>query len=146
MRKIAIAFVLTGLVSFGCGADEPALREPPDEAAEATSSPTGTGKIKYNDRGTETLTSETSELEMELNDQFFEPTFIKLPGDGTVTLNLKNEGKLSHTFTADDLNVDEELKPGATKEVAVTVGTETRYEFLCRFHEAQGMRGAFQPH
>ncbi len=128
------------LVAFGCAQEEPAVRQ-----SEATASPESS-PAEYNDEGSETFETEDFEVEMELDDFYFEPTLIKSPGGGTATVMLHNEGDATHTFTSDTLEFDEELKAGATKEVTVEIGTETRYEFYCRFHEGQGMRGAFQPH
>ena len=138
MRKLGlVGIVLVG--SLGCATDEPTVQEPPDATAEAT-------PAEVNDHGTQTFEDAKFKTEIELDDFYFEPTFIKSPGDGTATLTLFNEGDATHTFTSEALGVDEELEAGDKKKVKVEIGTETRYEFLCRFHQAQGMRGAFQPH
>ena len=149
MRKIVIACALFGLVAFGCAAEEEPTVTDPEATSEATSSPQESPQgspAEYNDEGTETFEDTTFEVEVELDDFYFKPTFIKSPGGATATLKLHNEGEATHTFTVDALDVDEELEAGATKEIEVEIGTETRYEFYCRFHQGQGMRGAFQPH
>ena len=139
MRKLALIAVLATLTAFGCAEQDPAVQEPPE--ATATSAP------EINDKGTQTFTTEKFKAELELDDFYFEPTFIKSPGGATATITLHNESPTAaHTFTSEALNVDEELEPGAEKKVKVKIGTESRYEFQCRFHAAQGMRGAFQPH
>jgi plastocyanin len=142
MRKIAIVFVLLGLLSFGC-ADDPNVPEgPTDEASETTGEPEGSHVPT-----TTTFTDTEFELEIELDDFYFEPTTIKAPGDSTASIELVNEGDQAHTFTIDDLDVDETLEAGESKDVTVELGTETIYEFYCRFHvETQGMKGSFSPH
>lgn len=142
MKKIvALAFVAV-LVGSACGqGDSPALQSEPTLAPAPSASPAG-----ENDHGTETFTTESFDVEVELDNFYFEPTFIKAPGGATATLELHNEGTATHTFTIDALDVDEELAPDATKEIEVELGADTRYEYYCRFHADQGMRGAFMPH
>lgn len=140
MKKLAILLAAFALVFVACSeSEEPALEgtPPPEETAAAAD---------INDKGTKTFTSTDVELELELDNFYFEPTFIKLPGGSTVKVELFNEGDVAHTFTIDGLDIDEELQPDARKEIEIDIGTETRYEFYCRFHGDQGMRGAFMPH
>ncbi|MEX2395172.1 MAG: cupredoxin domain-containing protein [Actinomycetota bacterium] len=147
MRKPTIVLLIfVTLFSFACAQDEPTVPEAPDVTPEATGSPAASGELEYNDEGTETFTEQDFDVEMALDNFYFEPTFIKSPGDATAMITLTNEGDVAHTFTSDALDFDEELQPGDSKEIEVAIGTETRYEFYCRFHQGQGMRGAFQPH
>jgi plastocyanin len=145
MRKLALAASVALLIVVGCGdgtggEDQTVATAP----AEDTASPAGSPTI--NEKGTETFTTEEFDVELELDNFYFDPTYIKSPGESTATITLHNEGDVQHTFTVDDLDVDEELAPDEEKEITVQIGTETRYEYYCRFHEGQGMRGAFQPH
>ena len=83
------------------------------------------------------------ELELELDDNYFAPTFARgTPGE-EVTVELVNEGNVTHTFTSDSLGVDEELSGGDSSSVTITLPEEGAVEFHCRFHEGQGMKGAF---
>jgi plastocyanin len=143
MRKLLVVLVVVALSAAACATSEES------ETSEETSVPateSGTAAANVNNHGTKTFTSESFKLELELDKFYFSPTFIKSPGGATATLELYNESDVPHTFTIDALNVDEEVQPGAKKEIEVKLGTETRYEFYCRFHKDQGMRGAFQPH
>lgn len=94
-----------------------------------------------NDHGTRSLTGD--ELEMELDDFFFGPTFVKAPGGKEVKVALENEGKAPHTFTIDDLGIDRVLQPGDKATVTVKLPTGGTVAFYCRFHKAMGMQGAF---
>lgn len=139
MTRIVALLAVVAAAAMGCAQDEdPTLGGEPSPEASPTAA--------VNDHGTETFTSETFELEMELDDFYFEPTFVQAPGASTATIELFNEGSATHTFTVDALEVDEELEPGDRRTIEVELGTETRYEFFCRFHSEQGMRGAFMPH
>ena len=143
MSKLAAIVAILAVTMLGCAQDEdPAVQAEP--SPEATTAEASTGDV--NDHGTETFTDEAFELELELDNFYFEPTYIKAPGGSTATIELFNEGSAPHTFTIDALEVDEELQPDERKTIEVELGTETRYEFYCRFHGDQGMRGAFQPH
>ena len=81
-------------------------------------------------------------LEVELDDFYFGPTFVKATGGQRFTIELKNEGKAAHTFTSTQLGLDEQLAPGAEKTVTVTAPASGFVEFHCRFHQSQGMQGA----
>ena len=92
-----------------------------------------------NNHGTRNATGR--EIEVEADDFYFSPTFIKGTPGANLTLKLHNEGKASHTFTSTALHVDKEMKPGEKADVSVTVPTSSAVEFHCRFHASQGMRG-----
>jgi plastocyanin len=81
------------------------------------------------------------DLEVELDDFYFKPTFIKAKEGQTITVELRNEGQTNHTFTNDDLGIDEEVAPDDTATVEVTVPADT-FAFYCRFHQGRGMQGA----
>jgi uncharacterized cupredoxin-like copper-binding protein len=154
MRKLAaiasIALLFAVACSTGEGEDDTTVPTPPASSqASAEPSAAASGDIDYNDHGTKTFTEDAEgevELDNDGSDFYFSPTFIKLPGGSTAKLTLKNEGNVEHTFTAPDLDVDEELEPGASKDVEIEIGTDTRYEFWCTYHKDSGMRGAFMPH
>src|SRR5690606_31157637 len=82
-------------------------------------------------------------LEMELDDQYFAPTFVDASGGQTITVTLTNEGELPHTFTVDELGIDEELSGGESKTVEVALPDSGQMVFYCRFHVNAGMQGAF---
>jgi plastocyanin len=149
MKKFAVGCMLVLIATFACSTGEDpgdiTVPTPPEETTEATAS-AGGEEAEVNDHGTETFTDSNASFEMELDDFYFEPTNVKLPGGTTATIELHNEGDATHTFTSPGLDVDEELASGATKEIEVEIGTDTRYEFFCNFHRDRGMRGSFQPH
>src|SRR5688572_5419556 len=117
MRRLLVMSLLVGFFGFGCGEDVPTVPEAPDETTEATEAPetsdapAASGELRYNDEGTETFTETDFDLEMELDSFYFEPTFIKAPGDSMAMITLTNESDVPHTFTADALDVDEEIQP-----------------------------------
>ena len=64
------------------------------------------------------------------------------PG-ATLTVELKNEGKVPHTFTIDSLHIDQQLNPDQKKTVTVKLPSSGTVAFYCRFHKSLGMQGAF---
>jgi plastocyanin len=157
MRKLVVAVAVLGLFTVACGADEdPTLQGTGTGAPAATddiyASPAAsadhemTPQGKVNDKGTETFTGTAFTVELEQDDFYFEPTYIKAPGGSTATVNLTNEGEAPHNFSIESLNIDQDVQPGEKKTVEVKLGTDTLVPFFCKFHKDSGMQGGFQLH
>lgn len=80
-------------------------------------------------------------IEVELNDDYFNPKAITIPNGKTTTLILKNKGKKEHTFTVEKLGIDVEVQPGKEKTITVNPKTPGTYELICRYHVKEGMVG-----
>lgn len=80
-------------------------------------------------------------IEVELNDDYFNPNVITVPAGKTTTLLLKNKGNRDHTFTVKKLGIDAEVPPGKEKTITVKPETPGTYELICRFHYLKGMDG-----
>jgi plastocyanin len=100
---------------------------------------------KVNVKGTKDISAKKSaSVEIEADDYYFEPTFLKVQPGEKVSITLENEGNATHTFTSDSLNIDKTVAPGKSAKVTVTVPTAgTAFEFHCDFHQSMGMQGAF---
>ena len=137
MRKfwILLTVTLTGMGVVGVGVG-PA-------AAKASKPVTVEGKV--NNKGTKDISSKkTASLELEADDYYFEPTFVKVQPGEKVRITLENEGKATHTFTSDGLNIDQEVAAGKKATFSLTVPSDgTAFQFHCSFHEGMGMQGAF---
>jgi plastocyanin len=94
--------------------------------------------------GTKDVSGESGKVEIELYDNYFEPTVLKGKPGQKVELELKNEGKAAHTFTISDQMVDKEVQPGDETETEVTFPQSGQLEFVCKFHQSSGMIGALQ--
>ena len=131
MRKLAVVLSTVLLVALGaCGNDTAGrntVATPPDDyGTDATPAASGEAAA-INDHGTKTFTEQAFDVEVEMDNEgaddfYFEPTFIKSPGGATATVKLHNEGTIQHTFTIDDLDVDEELAPDEEKTITVDIG------------------------
>jgi plastocyanin len=94
--------------------------------------------------GMKDVSGETGKVEIEMYDDYFEPTVLEGKPGQMVTLELKNEGNNPHTLTISDQSVDKEIQPGDEGEVDVTFPQSGQLEFVCRFHQSKGMVGALQ--
>lgn len=131
MRKTIILLGALSVLVVGCGDSGSSSGTPVKLSGNTTN------------KGTKDLSG--AGIEVELDDFYFSPTFIKggTPGS-TVKLELKNEGKQPHTFTSSALGLDETLQPGTSKDVSVTLPQSGATEFHCTFHQqSNGMQGAF---
>jgi plastocyanin len=145
MRRAQLFALMTllSLAAVACGGDNTT------PGAGGTTPPGGTSpqptanSSPLNNEGTIDATA-MSKFSLELDDRYFKPTFIKAKAGQTFNIELENEGALPHTFTITALNVDEEVAPGTTMEIDLTLPSGTAdVAFFCRFHVGAGMRGAF---
>jgi plastocyanin len=145
---ILVSLVLSvALVTAACAQQEPTV-----PAGGGGATPTGgeTGDAEETieiagqeaaDHGSEDVTGE-SEIELELDDFYFEPTVLEGEAGQRLSLTLFNEGEAPHTFTIDEQTVDEELQPGDEDvTVEVTFPDSGALVFYCRFHAGGGMVG-----
>jgi plastocyanin len=138
MRKLLVGvavlgatLVPTALVVPGASASVAAKSKPPVKLP---------GKV--NVKGTATATGNTIELDQR-NDSFT-PTFVKIPaGASAITVTVKNQASVPHTFTVPSEQIDKVLNPGESVTVTVTIPGPGAIAFYCRFHQSLGMQGAF---
>lgn len=86
-------------------------------------------------------TDVTNVIEVELNDDYFNPNVITIPLKGSTTLLLKNKGKNEHTFTVKKLGIDVVVESGKEKNITVKPKNTGTYELICRYHLLKGMEG-----
>ncbi|HEU5064365.1 MAG TPA: cupredoxin domain-containing protein [Gaiellaceae bacterium] len=129
-----VVFVLAVAACGGYGGD--------DNGEEGGS--TTIGGMSAELHGTKDVSGETGKVEIELYDDYFEPTILKGEPGQTVTLELKNEGNNPHTLTISDKGVDQEVQPGDEAEADVTFPPSGQLVFVCKFHESNGMVGALE--
>ena len=98
--------------------------------------------VEANDHGEKDVSGETGKVEIELDDDYFEPTVLKGTPGQKVTLELKNEGNAEHNITIKDQNVDQDVEPADEAEVEVTFPQSGELSFVCKYHESAGMAGA----
>src|SRR5438045_166340 len=132
-RTLLLVLATITLVAAVCGGS--------DNGGKGGSTPVSLAG-KTNNHGTKSAKDGES-LEVEADDFYFNPTFVKAPANAKIKIELKNEGTVPHTFTSDALHVDEQLNPGETKTIDATLPGTGSGEYHCKFHQGQGMRRAF---
>src|SRR5439155_12059897 len=101
----------------------------------------GSDEEKTTPQGT-TQGTTSGAVSLEQDDFYFQPTTLSGEAGKPLQVALKNEGKTSHTFTIDSLNIDQTVKPDETMTVTVTPKAGGDLPFYCRFHKASnGMQG-----
>ena len=115
-----------------------------DNGDESEGGTTTIGGMSASLHGTKDVSGETGKVEIEMYDDYFEPTVLKGEPGQMVTLELKNEGERAHTLTISDKGIDEEVQPGDEAEADVTFPQSGELAFVCRFHESKGMVGALE--
>jgi plastocyanin len=158
MRKLLIAMTAIAFVAASCGDDDDDQGTAAPSATEGTAVGTETSVASSASEGTSggsapvalegTVNNEgtaevSDEVDVEMDDYYFEPTFLKASPGATIQVKLENEGDDNHTFTIDALGIDQEVAPGESATVDVTLPQEGAVRFYCRFHGGQGMQGAF---
>ncbi len=72
----------------------------------------------------------------------FQPDKLTAQVGRSVTVDVTNNGKASHTFTITELNVDKTLAPGEKASVTFTPTGSGTLAYFCRFHRSRGMEGS----
>jgi len=144
MKRIQGVVVITALsllfVAAGCGGGS---KSSSGGESEETTSTTIMG-TQVESHGTKDVSSESGKVEIELYDNYFEPTILKGKPGQMVELELKNEGSATHSFTLSEQSVDKVIQPGDETETEVKFPASGQLKFACKFHGAEGMIGALQ--
>jgi plastocyanin len=142
---VIVAVVALVLIAAGCGSSSSSSSGGGGTTTEESGGGGGGQKtiagVNANDHGMKAV-EDSGKTEVEMDDYYFEPTVLEGKPGEKVTLELKNEGSTTHTFTIDSQGVDQELGPSEEAEVDVTIPKSGMVSFYCKFHKSQGMAGA----
>jgi plastocyanin len=93
-------------------------------------------------KATAAISQQSQTAAVTASDFKFTPASLQATAGQKLTVTLKNAGAATHTFTIDELNIDQTLAPGAQVTVDVTPTRDGGLRFYCRFHAASsGMEG-----
>jgi plastocyanin len=147
---VLAAALLLALVVAGCGGG--GSNESAKEAGTTTAEESGTttaeeggtttiAGVAAADHGTKDASGK-DELDVELDDNYFEPTVITGTPGQKLKLELENEGSAEHNFTLTAQSVDQDVEAGEKADVTVTIPQSGQVSFFCKYHKALGMAGA----
>lgn len=151
MRFVLRAFIVTASVALlgtACSSNNgtPSTAASPAPSATAQTSPSQAGGLaNANNHGTESVTGKSEisiEMDEEGSDFYFKPTILKGSPGQKLNVELENEGSVTHNFSIDEQNIDQDVDAGGKSTVSVTFPQSGQVEFYCKFHRAMGMLGA----
>jgi YVTN family beta-propeller protein len=114
--------------------------------APVASAPSGKGKsltrdgVTYADHGTKDV-RKLSRLELEADDYYFSPTFLRGTPGQKLTLLVESEARTLHNISIPALGIDQDVPPKGKIQVTVTFPASGVLAFFCKFHGALGMNG-----
>jgi YVTN family beta-propeller protein len=114
--------------------------------ARATAAPAGKSKslvlggVSYADHGTKDVRT-LSRLELEADDYYFSPTFLRGKPWQKLTLVVESEGSTLHNITITSLGIDKDIPPKGKVQFEVTFPASGVLAFTCKFHGPLGMNG-----
>lgn len=78
------------------------------------------------------------EVELEAYDFYFEETAFTFDLGDQVTVDFVNAGEATHSFTADELDIDVEAPSGESTEITFSVPDQPGvFDFFCKYHPDQ---------
>jgi plastocyanin len=83
-------------------------------------------------------------IELEMDEDYFEPTVLKGPAGATVTIELHNDGTRGHNFFVPGQGIDLHCGVRAEDAVQVVFPASGVLVYRCRYSATSGMRGAFR--
>ena len=96
--------------------------------------------VTYADHGTKDV-RKLSKLELEADDYYFGPTFLRGNPGQRLTLMMENEATTLHNITIPSLGIDKDIPPKGKVRVDVTFPASGVLTFSCKFHGPLGMAG-----
>jgi YVTN family beta-propeller protein len=133
-RKIAVQPV------SGAGVTAPAPVRTAAAVPSGKSKSITLGGVPYADHGIKDVRN-LPKLELEADDYYFSPTFLRGKPGQTLTLLIENEASTLHNLSIPALGIDKDIPPKAKVEVDVTFPTSGMLAFACKFHGSLGMNG-----
>jgi YVTN family beta-propeller protein len=112
----------------------------------AAAAPAGKGKsvtlggVTYADHGSKDVRN-LSKLELEADDYYFSPTFLRGNSGQKLTLIVESEAATLHNLSIPALGIDKDIPPKGKVQIAVTFPASGVLAFFCKFHGPLGMNG-----
>ena len=130
---IAVILATNIIPQYGEAPEEAPAGETPAQTTPAAAETTPAGEAQ-----------EARKLTIDATEYEYEPGSIKVSPGERLIVTVKNTGRIFHTFTIDELNIDIPLNPGEerTVEIVIPSGVD-KITFYCKPHRGLGMVGEF---
>jgi plastocyanin len=137
MKRFALLLLLLPALAAACGSGYGSKSSSPSTTTAAT---TSSSTPTMNQHGTKSVVGASS-VSVQMNNFYFSPTVIKGSPGQKLTLNLSNQGTVTHNFSLTSAGISQDVPVGKTVSVQVTFPKSGAVTFFCRFHKASGMAG-----
>jgi plastocyanin len=139
-RSLSILSLAGLLVLGACGGDND--KEDEDAADTSTASTIQAAGVSAVVRGQATA---SNGMEVEVDDNYFEPNIITGTAGQSVELELASEGKSLHNFSLTEQNVSQDVTAGSKVKVTVKFPASGELSFFCKYHKDEaGMAGVLR--
>ena len=150
---LVIIGVILSLAAVACGGDgdsDPTATPGQSSPSPVPAAPTATA-ASGGSNGSSQTTAQPGGMTVEVQNRdnggsgkyAFEPADFTFKVGDTVTFVMTAETEF-HTFTVDDLDIDEAVSSGDTVEFTVTFDKAGEFHLFCIPHEALGMEGTIK--
>jgi len=96
--------------------------------------------VSYANHGTKDVRS-LSKLELEADDYYFSPTFLRGKPGQKLTLLVESEARTLHNMSVSSLGIDKDIPPKGKVRLEVTFPASGVLTFTCKYHGGLGMNG-----
>jgi len=136
--RLTFVFALLGaiaLVAAGCGSD--------DEGSGGGGATTGAAAAATTTTGAAAGGGE-QEIKLVAKDITWDTDSLELQAGTEYTVEVDNQDSVEHNFTFAEGNANKDVEGGEDITVTFTAPAAGSYEFHCKYHADQGMRGAVE--
>jgi plastocyanin len=133
MKKISRILMLAALLSVGHSFIASSAEPPKGKSITL-------GDLTFSDHGTNDVKGQT-ELHLEADNYYFEPTFLRGTPGQKLKLEIENESGTLHNFSIAEQHIDVDIPRKGKVVVEVTFPSSGVVRFICKFHESRGMNG-----
>lgn len=93
------------------------------------------------DRGTGEASA--GAITIDAGEFFFAPTCVRAGAGEKLEVTVTNSGSALHNLSVGSLDIDEDVDPGESITVTIEFPSSGALSFVCKYHVASGMQGAF---
>ncbi len=112
----------------------------PGPAASAAPRSIKLGNLTFSDHGTRDAKGQAV-VDIEADDYYFKPTFVRGAPGQTLTLEVENESGTLHNLSIPGQRIDRDIPPRSKTKVDIVFPASGVVGFSCKFHGALGMNG-----